>query len=56
MVTVKLFSKGQIIIPKTIVNEVRGFLSKYKHALPSDTDIQANIKAKLKAQDVASKE
>ena len=88
MKTVKLSSKGQIVIPKAMridlhlppgtefvisatatgltltpktlfpkatVREVRGFLAKRGRSLPSDADIKANIKAKLKAQDDASK-
>lgn len=89
METVKLSSKGQIVIPKamrddmhlppgtefvvsmtatgltltpktlfpkTLGREVRGFLAKRGRALPDDADIKARIKARLKAQDDASKE
>jgi AbrB family looped-hinge helix DNA binding protein len=88
METVKLSSKGQIVIPKAIredmhlppgtefvismtatgltltpktlfpktsVREVRGFLAQRGRALPDDADITARIKARLKAQDDASK-
>lgn len=88
METVKLSSKGQIVIPKNIrddlhlppgtefvismtatgltltpttlfprvtVGEVRGFLAKRGRQLPDDFDIKASIKARLKAQDDASK-
>lgn len=88
MKTVKLSSKGQIVIPKamrddlhlppgtefvinatatgltltpttlfpkTTIREVRGFLAKRGRSLPSDTDVKASIKAKLKARDDASK-
>ena len=88
MQTVKLSSKGQIVIPKAMrdtmhlppgtefvvsvtatgltltpttlfpkasVREVRGFLAKPERMLPDDTDIKARIKARLKAQDDASK-
>lgn len=89
METVKLSSKGQIVIPKTmrddmhlppgtefvisvtatgisltpktifpkaVGREVRGFLAKKGRTLPDDADIKARIKARLKAQDDASKE
>lgn len=89
MDTVKLSSKGQIVIPKSMrddmhlppgtefvisvsatgitltpktlfpkatVREVRGYLSKHGRTLPSDTAIKDSIKARLKAQDDASKE
>lgn len=88
METVKLSSKGQIVIPKNIrdnlhlqpgtefvisttatgltltpttlfpkvtAREVRGFLAKRGRRLPDDTDIKASIKARLKAQDDASR-
>jgi AbrB family looped-hinge helix DNA binding protein len=88
METVKLSSKGQIVIPKAIrddlhlppgtefvisstsaglmltpkplfpktsAREVRGFLAKKGRKLPDDADIKAAIKARLKAQDDASK-
>lgn len=88
METVKLSSKGQIVIPKSIrddlhlppgtefvismtatgltltpttlfpratVREVRGFLAKQGRQLPDDLDIKASIRARLKAQDDASK-
>jgi AbrB family looped-hinge helix DNA binding protein len=89
METVKLSSKGQIVIPKamrddmhlppgtefvismtatgltltpktlfpkTSGREVRGFLAKRGRSLPDDADIKARIRARLKAQDDASKE
>ncbi|MFZ6774891.1 AbrB/MazE/SpoVT family DNA-binding domain-containing protein [Undibacterium sp. SXout7W] len=89
METVKLSSKGQIVIPKamrddmhlppgtefvisvtatglnltpktlfpkTSGREVRGFLAKRGRTLLDDADIKARIKARLKAQDDASKE
>jgi AbrB family looped-hinge helix DNA binding protein len=88
METVKLSTKGQIVIPKNIrddlhlppgtefvisttatgltltptslfprvtAREVRGFLAKRGRTLPDDVDIKASIKARLKAQDDASK-
>lgn len=88
MDTVKLSSKGQIVIPKAMrddmhlppgtefvisvtatgltltpktlfpkatVREVRGFLAKRGRVLPDDAEIKASIKARLKAQDDASK-
>ena len=88
METVKLSSKGQIVIPKNIrddlhlppgtefvigktatgltltptalfpkatVREVRGFLAKRGRQLPDDAEIKTSIKARLKAQDDASK-
>lgn len=88
METVKLSSKGQIVIPKAIrddmhlppgtefvisvtatgltltpktlfpkasVREVRGILAKRGRTLPDDADIKTRIKARLKAQDDASK-
>jgi AbrB family looped-hinge helix DNA binding protein len=88
METVKLSSKGQIVIPKNIRDdlhlppgtefvisttatglaltptalfprvtgrEVRGFLAKRGRQLPDDANIKASIKARLKAQDDASK-
>ncbi|WP_211465736.1 AbrB/MazE/SpoVT family DNA-binding domain-containing protein [Collimonas silvisoli] len=88
METVKLSSKGQIVIPKAMrddlhlppgtefvismtatgltltpktlfpkatAREVRGFLAKRGRKLPDDNDIKASIKARLKAQDEASK-
>ncbi|RJG02275.1 AbrB/MazE/SpoVT family DNA-binding domain-containing protein [Noviherbaspirillum sedimenti] len=88
METVKLSSKGQIVIPKNIrdnlhlppgtefvismtatgltltpttlfprvtAREVRGFLAKRGRQIPDDVDIKASIKARLKAQDDASK-
>ncbi|GAC1547670.1 MAG: hypothetical protein NVS3B11_05910 [Collimonas sp.] len=88
METVKLSSKGQIVIPKAMrddlhlppgtefvismtatgltltpktlfpkvtAREVRGFLAKRGRKLPDDGDIKASIKARLKAQDDASK-
>lgn len=89
MDTVKLSSKGQIVIPKsmrddmhlppgtefvinatatgltltpktlfpkTSIKEVRGFLAKQGRVLRDDADIKSIIKARLKAQDDASKE
>ncbi|MFZ6770539.1 AbrB/MazE/SpoVT family DNA-binding domain-containing protein [Undibacterium sp. Di26W] len=89
METVKLSSKGQIVIPKAMRDdmhlppgtefvisvtatgisltpktlfpkaagrEVRGCLAKKGRTLPDDADIKARIKARLKAQDDASKE
>jgi AbrB family looped-hinge helix DNA binding protein len=86
--TVKLSSKGQIVIPKamrddmhlppgtefvitmtatgltltpktlfpkTSVREVRGFLARRGRTLTDDDDIKARIKARLRAQDDASK-
>jgi AbrB family looped-hinge helix DNA binding protein len=88
METVKLSSKGQIVIPKNMrddlhlppgtefvismtatglaltpttlfpkatAREVRGFLAKRGRQLPNDADIKSSIKARLKAQDDASK-
>jgi AbrB family looped-hinge helix DNA binding protein len=88
METVKLSSKGQIVIPKamrddlhlppgtefvisttatgltltpttlfprTSAREVRGILAKKGRKLPDDANIKASIKARLKAQDDASK-
>lgn len=88
METVKLSSKGQIVIPKNIrddlhlptgtefvisktatgltltpttifpastVSEVRGFLAKRGRKLADEADNRANIKARLKARDDASK-
>jgi AbrB family looped-hinge helix DNA binding protein len=88
METVKLSSKGQIVIPKamrddlhlppgtefvisttatgltltptalfpkTSAREVRGILAKKGRKLPDDADIKISIKARLKAQDDASK-
>lgn len=88
METVKLSSKGQIVIPKAMrddlhlppgtefvisatatglsltpktlfpkvsVREVRGFLAKRGRTLPDDAEIKASIRARLKAQDEASK-
>jgi AbrB family looped-hinge helix DNA binding protein len=88
METVKLSSKGQIVIPKAMRDDMHlppgtefiismtatgltltpktlfpktsgrkwGFLAKRGRALPDDADIKARIKARLKAQDDASKE
>lgn len=88
METVKLSTKGQIVIPKSMRDdlhlppgtefvismtatglaltpttlfptvtgrEVRGFLAKQGRRLPDDADVKARIKARLKAQDDASK-
>jgi AbrB family looped-hinge helix DNA binding protein len=88
METVKLSSKGQIVIPKNIrddlhlppgtefvismtatgltltlttlfpkatTREVEGLLAKRGGQFPDDVDIKASIKARLKAQDDASK-
>jgi len=89
METVKLSSKGQIVIPKAMrddmhlppgtefvisatatgltltpttlfpkvsAREVRGFLAKRGRKLPDEANINARVKARLKAQDDASKE
>ncbi len=88
METVKLSSKGQIVIPKNIrddlhlpagtefvisktatgltltptslfpastAREVRGFLAKRGRHLPTEDDLKASIKARLKARDDATK-
>jgi AbrB family looped-hinge helix DNA binding protein len=88
METVKLSTKGQIVIPKSIRDDmhlppgtefiisltatgltltpttifsktsnvdVRGFLEKKAGIVPSDDEIKARIKARLKAQDEATK-
>lgn len=55
MTATGLFLTPKTLFPKASVREVRGFLAKRGRTLPVDADLNMHIKARLKAQDDASK-